>query len=170
MEPLRAVTLAETTREWRYLSLSRIGTSGDQRSARELTGSFPRKRNKNDGETVSSEQVILDISFPLVTRRTSFLLSPPRPRERASEQRQRWTGHPLAHYPPRTRATKLSGVEQLAVERIAFCSAPPYPVLCFRESPRREEMTNKWAPLYITATAAGRPRVAMAMRRDDRRF
>jgi len=155
--------------------------SGDQ-VARALTGVFRGNEIKMTARNVLfrtgnsrhfASLALLLASLSLAPRLSSSRLSSLLFfRERASNNNR-----PLSHphwaptgQPPSPSPSPVSSSSRgrTVVERIAFCSAPPCPVLCFRESPCCEEMTNKWAPLCITAI--GHPRVVMAMRRDDRRF
>lgn len=92
---------------------------------------------------LSSEQVIPGISLSAPRPPPPRLLLP---LTLASERATTTTGAPSRPLPSlgagsNPREQQLS--RRTVVERIAFCSAPPCPVLCFRESPRREEMTNK---------------------------
>lgn len=91
-----------------------------------LNGSFPRKRNKNDGETLSSEQVILGISHPLVAPRPSRLSSfRPRASMRTSSNT---TGHPLARCPHRTRAASSRGLNGCRTDCFLFRASVPRPL------------------------------------------
>jgi len=102
--------------------------------ARALTGSFPRKRNKNDGETLSSQQVIPDISLSLVA-----LPIFPSSRERANEEQQRGTRSPttpLRHRRQPPRATSSRGLNGCRTDCFLFRTSVPRPLFPRVAAPR----------------------------------